>query len=257
MKKAESNTGIIIQARVGSTRLKEKMIKPFYGDYSILEILLQRFKKDAPDYIPFVIATTNKPSDDAIEKVANNYQVPVFRGSDEDVLQRFIDTAKHFRFHRIIRICADNPLMDVIGTMQLDEPNSQEDWDYIGFKVGDNKPSITSHLGFWGEWVTLKALEKIKHFTNERFYHEHVTNYIYMHPEIFNIRWENAPNVVFNRSDIRLTVDRQEDFELVAEIYKILKSLNLTLNIDNIIHIIDEHPEFLKRMAVQIKLNQK
>jgi spore coat polysaccharide biosynthesis protein SpsF len=257
MENTKSDTGIIIQARVGSTRLKNKMIRPFYKNNSILDLLIKRFKKELPAQIPFIIATTVKPGDDAIEEIATKHQVPVFRGSEEDVLQRFIDAATYYGFQKIVRICADNPLMDIEGTLGLYDPDDNNDWEYIGFKVKNAQPSITTHLGFWGEWVTLSTLKKIKNLTTEKLYHEHVTNYIYTYPESFNIKWKLAPDIVFNRSDIRLTVDSQQDFELVAEIYAILQSLNLPLTIENIIHVIDDHPDFLKRMAEQIMSNKK
>ncbi len=257
MRKNQEHTGIIIQARVGSTRLKNKMIKPFYQGKSILEILLERFEKEIVEDIPFVIATTMNQNDNAIAALAKSKQVPFFRGSENDVLQRFIDTAKYFGFEKIVRICADNPLLDIQGTLQLYDLKLSNNWDYLAYRVVGNKPSILSHLGFWGEWVTLNAFEKIRTATNEKVYHEHVTNYLYLHPELFKTELHDAPALVFKRDDIRLTVDRQEDFDIVAGIYEKLKSLSLPLTIVNIINVVDNHPEYLVRMAKQITLNKK
>lgn len=257
MEPKKNKTGIIIQVRVGSTRLENKMIKSFYEGRSILEILLERFKKENHRDIPFVIATTTKQSDNAIESLSETYEVPVYRGSEENVLQRFIEAAKQFEFDKIVRICADNPLLDINGTLRLYNSRKSDNWDYLGYRIEGDKPSILSHSGFWGEWVTLSALEKVYGRTREKIYREHVTNFIYTHPRIFNVELHDAPLLAFHRNDIRLTVDRKEDFDLVAEIYRSLQSLGLPLTVANIIRVIDDHPVYLEQMSKQIMLNKK
>ncbi|MDB4710952.1 hypothetical protein OAF16_04405, partial [Flavobacteriales bacterium] len=106
-----SETGIIIQARTGSTRLPNKIILPFYKEKGILELIVERINKYTD--IPIVVATTKNPKDDAIVKIASKNGVGCYRGSENNVLSRFIETAKKNNFKNIIRICADNPFLDI------------------------------------------------------------------------------------------------------------------------------------------------
>ena len=111
-----SETGIILQARTDSTRMPEKVILPFFQEKSILDLLLEKTKKLVA---PVVLATTLNPSDDRICRLAEKHEVPVFRGSENDVLDRFIQAARKFGFSKIIRVCADNPFLDFTGMQTL------------------------------------------------------------------------------------------------------------------------------------------
>ena len=106
------NLGIIIQARTGSTRLPFKMTLPFFNDRGILELLLSRLKK-AGLADKTIVATTENVRDDIICNIARNAGVSYFRGSESDVLDRFIQAANHYYVSKIIRICADNPFLDI------------------------------------------------------------------------------------------------------------------------------------------------
>jgi spore coat polysaccharide biosynthesis protein SpsF len=177
-----NNLGIIIQARTGSTRMPEKVIQPFYHDQTILDLLLEKAIKLN---VPVVLATTVNPSDERLCTLAEKHQVPVFRGSENDVLDRFIQAVRQFGFSKIIRVCADNPFLDLAGLQTLVTAFEQSDADYIGFQLAGNKPSILTHFGFWAEAVRLDALEKASILTSEKLYHDHVTNFILFLP----IRW--------------------------------------------------------------------
>lgn len=252
-----SNTGILLQVRTGSTRLPLKMIQPFYKGKSILEILLERYIGNSENKIPIVIATTKNPQDDVIEDIAKRYNVSCFRGSEENVLLRFIDAANHYGFNNIIRVCGDNPFFDFEGTLELLVNNSSNKYDYISYKVDHEKPSILSHLGFWGEVVTYDALKRIIDSTSNRIYLEHVTNYIYLHPDKFNIKLIEAPGKLGNRNDIRLTVDTKTDFEMNQILYQQIVKQNIPFVPQQIVKYIDQHLEFNQIMLDQIKINSK
>lgn len=254
MVKTIKNTGFIIQARSGSTRLPDKMLRPFYKEKSILEILADRFKVEA-EGVPFVIATTTNPLDDRIENRANLLGVKCFRGSEEDVLARFIDTAKEHGFETIIRVCADNPLFDIKGTLKLlDVENGT---DYTAYKLSGDKPSITTHSGFWGEIVQRETLERVAKHTSEKKYREHVTNFIYTQPDLFKVKLVKAPFNMFTRNDIRLTVDTLKDWNMVSEIYSKLIEIKQKLTVPNILNLVDENPDYLLGMKNQMALNTK
>ena len=180
-----------------------------------------------------------------------------FRGSENDVLQRFIDAAKHYNTSRIIRICSDNPFLELKSIEKLVERgNSQNEADYISFNIG-GKPSIKTHYGFWTEYVTLDALKKVKQFTSEQLYHEHVTNYIYGNPDMFNVQWIEGPDSILTHQDIRLTIDTPEDFENAQKIYSDICKSNPYPTIDEMVSYLDHHPYLYAEMKKQIIKNNK
>ena len=247
------NNGIIIQARTNSSRLPGKILLPFYKDENILELIIKRIKY-ATD-IPIVIATTQKESDNSIVKIAKNMKVDFFRGNEENVLARFIDCAKQYNFSSIIRICSDNPFIDTEDLLYLSKQNSS--YDYICFSI-NKQPTITSHTGFWAEKISLNALLKIQKNTTNTIYLEHVTNYIYEHPEMFNIKKnEISGNIKTNK--IRLTLDTKEDFiilkKIFSKIYKKKNGYNFTKY--DVLNHIEKNPTYLEKMMENIKRNEK
>lgn len=233
------------------------MTLPFYRGESILEIMIKRLKSDLNHDIPCLIATTKNLLDDEIENIANNLQINCFRGPENDVMLRFIQAAEVFGFNRIIRVCADNPLFDFKGTMILDLIGNKTEWDYIGYKLKNNKPTILTHSGFWGEVVSLHGLKKAHQETTTTFYKEHVTNYIYQNDDKFKVKLIDAPDCLFSRDDIRLTVDTKEDFRMMQEIYSRLLEEQISLVPETIIDFIDANPNYLIKMRNQIEANKK
>lgn len=249
-----SNLGIILQARTGSTRMPEKVILPFFEGKSILDLLIEKVKKLG---IPAVLATTVNPSDDRICDLATRHDFLVFRGSENDVLDRFIQAAKKFGFNKIIRICADNPFLDLAGMKTLIETFEKSDVDYLSFQLTGNKPSILTHFGFWTEAVRLIALEKAQQLTNEKLYHEHVTNFIYGNPQLFDVQFIQADPLVFSRTDIRMTLDTPEDFQVQQQIFATISKENPNFGIPEIVNWLDQHPEILEVMKKEIEKNKK
>ncbi len=251
-----NKTGIIIQARTGSSRLPGKMTLPFFEDQNLITLMINKFKQEA-GRTPFVIATTTASGDDIIVEICAKAGVPYFRGSENDVLDRFIKTAEHFRFETILRVCADNPFFDVASTLLLARMLSTGKVDYMGYEMDGNQPSIMTHIGLWGEAVTLKALVKTASLTNDSLYREHVTNYLYSHPQTFNIGLTPAPNGLGKRTDLRFTLDTPEDYELYRKIYRQLAARGSTNNPEALVKLVDENNDFRKVMKNQITLNTK
>ena len=249
-----SQLGIIIQARTGSTRLPEKVIQPFYHEQTILDLLLEKVKKLK---LPVVLATTINPTDDRLCTLAEKHEVPAFRGSENDVLSRFIQAANHFGFNKIIRVCADNPFLDLSALEFLAEQFNQSDADYLGYQLDGNKPSILTHFGFWAEAVQLEALERTAGLTSVNLYHEHVTNFIYGNPTLFSVQFIAADPVVFSRTDIRMTLDTLEDFEMQVKIYDAMSKENVNFDLREIVCWLDKQPEILEKMKLEILRNQK
>lgn len=249
-----SPIGIIVQARTGSTRMPEKVIQPFYQEQTILDLLLEKVKKLNR---PLVLATTVNPSDDRICRLAKKHGVDVYRGSENDVLDRFIQAARTHGFNKIIRVCADNPFLDVQAMQHLADRFALTEADYLGFELEGGKPSILTHFGFWAEAVNLSALEKAASLTDEKLYHEHVTNFIYGNPDLFNVEFIKADDLVYHRKDIRMTLDTGEDFLIQKKIYSTLIKENPNFGIREIVYYLDRHPEMLEVMKSEIQKNQK
>lgn len=247
--------GIIIQARYGSTRLPFKMVKKFYNNFGILDILINRLIY-AKLNIPIILATTNNLLDTKIVDIATKNNIIFFRGNEENVLNRFINAAKINKIDKIIRICADNPLLDIGYLKNMINKFKISDVDYWSYQLPNNKLTILSHFGFWAEGVKLSALEKIAENTNDSKYIEHVTNYIYLNKNKFDIHLEKLDNTNLHEN-IRLTIDTKSDFQIVKEIYYKIKKENINLNINNIIKMINENIIWQNQMKKNIILNEK
>lgn len=245
-------TSFIIQARLGSTRLPNKVLLPFFNEKNIITIIIEKLKRIPNSDI--IMATTSCERDQPLVDIANKLNIKSFCGSENDVLKRFIDAAHHFDAKRIVRICSDNPFLDLESMKALVEASEKSECDYISFKV-NGKPSIKTHFGFWAEYVTLEALEKVQATTNEALYHEHVTNFIYSHPNDYKIEWLNVPEALQGREDIRLTIDTQQDFIDAQDIYRHFGNEDTT--IEKIINFVDENPYLLTKMKGEISQNSK
>jgi spore coat polysaccharide biosynthesis protein SpsF (cytidylyltransferase family) len=242
--------GIIIQARLGSTRLPGKVTLPFYNGKGILELIIDNLSSNFKN-TPIIIATTNRQNDDEIFKLANDKNIKCFRGSENNVLDRFIQAAEYFGLTEIIRVCSDNPFLNISSLKFLINNFNKSEYDYVSFKTSNNIPIIKTHYGLWAEGVKLTSIKKIK--TENKTYLEHVTNYIYEHPidfkiKLFQIEEEN--------DSIRLTIDTKEDFLLNKEIFSEIVKID-NMDIKHFIKYISNNNIWLKKMREQIKNNKK
>lgn len=218
--------GIVIQARTGSSRLPSKIILPFVNNKSILEIVLDKFNIVDFQNIPKVLASSDTKADMILEKYAINAGYKFFRGSETDVLSRFINVGEKEKLTHLIRVCSDNPFLNtpsilvLINELKRKVETEGSRVDYLSFQNGQYIPTIKSHLGLFAEIVSLDALKNVATITNELVYHEHVTNYIYENSNLFNVCLLDAPHCVYNRFDIRLTIDDLNDFNMLANLYK-------------------------------------
>lgn len=252
MAETESNIGIIIQARTGSSRLPGKMIKTFYKDYTLIEIIIKNLLKCE---VPLVVATTKNESDNLIADIAQNSSIPVYRGDEEDVLNRFIGAATNAKISKIIRVCGDNPFIDTDALRTLIDRFRECECDYLCYTY-DNIPTIKTHFGFWAEGVSLKALQYIANVSTEKDDREHVTHHIYNHPNYFHIKRIPIPSYLHN-TNIRLTIDTEEDFELCKTIYQHMAERGLPITISTLYREIEGNVEWKKIMEYQINSNKK
>lgn len=248
--------GIIIQARSGSTRMPRKVLQKFSNNKSLLETVVDRVKQNSFN-LPVVVATTTSSSDNAITHVDLGSEVQFYRGSEENVLSRFADCCLSYGFDRCIRVCSDNPFIDPELIDRLVETsNANPEVDYISYSV-NGTPGIKLHTGIFTELISLKALRTVQESTEDSYYLEHVTNYVYeTTPQ--NLLLKFIPmDSLSEYSSLRLTIDTLQDFETCDEIIKQFTDNELDFSLPNIHKFISAHHKGLAAMKNQIELNKK
>lgn len=225
----------IIQARMGSERLPGKVIKEIKGIPMIIHILNRLKQSDKIDKT--IVATSTNPENDKLVEIVENDGGIVFRGSEDDVLKRYIDAAEQFGGKYIIRVTGDCPLISAEVIDALIDRFLAAEVDYMRVDVPN-----TFARGFDAEIFTREALLKAHQKATEARYREHVTLYMYEHPEEFSIAKMEAKKS-WNRPNYRLCVDTKEDFKVVERIYDALYDDNSYFTIDDIISFLDAHPE--------------
>lgn len=244
----------IVQARSGSSRLPGKILLPFSEGKSILELLIDKLL--TIEHSEVIIATSIAETNDIIEALAHKKGIYCYRGAENDVLGRFIQAAKTYNASKIIRICSDNPFLERESICRLRDYVMDNHCDYAGFDIF-GKPSIQTHYGFWTEFVTLDTLERIASLTDEALYHEHVTNYVYTHPDNFKICWLKGSEKLAGHEDIRLTIDTEDDFKVAQKVYQDLVAKTKYPTIKDVIDYLDKNPVHYQSMRNQIIKNSK
>ena len=241
---------IIIQARTSSNRLPNKVLKNFWNGKSVLEILIDELKEFFSD-IPLVVATTIKSVDSRIVDLSKSKDVIVYRGSENNVLSRFVDIVESSDYTHIIRVCADNPFLNMSSIKNLIDQLVDIDIDYLSYVNTDGTPVIKTHYGLFAEIISTRALIISNKMQNEPIYQEHVTNYIYDNPELFNIKYLQIPKCLYGRNDIRFTLDDDIDFNNLTKLYK--NTFGFKDSIERLIEYIDINTTYKDFMINNIK----
>ncbi|KAA6350046.1 hypothetical protein EZS27_002510 [termite gut metagenome] len=247
--------GIIIQARTGSTRLQNKILLPFYKDKRIIDILIDNITTAYPG-LCVILATTNCPQDDVLTGITHLKGINCFRGDEDNVLDRFIHAAGYFQIDRFIRVCSDNPFLRVDTFAMLFDTYTTSPADYVAYGFADGQPTIQTHLGLFSELTTTKSLQRIAVQTKKKLYLEHVTNYLYTHPDKFSIRLLSLPDCLEGRFDLRFTLDTPEDFTLLQQLYTTFRE-DTDGSIQALIQLVESRPDYHERMLNNIVQNKK
>ena len=229
---------------------------PIYKDYSILDIIAERIRHAHIDG-KVVLATGEGERNLPLKQEAEKNQLAFFSGSENDVLKRFIDCSSKFGFAKVMRICCDNPFLDSRLMKNLIE---QDDIavDYLSYEV-NGKPAILTHYGFFAEVISVEALAKIFDRTSDKLDREHVTRYIYNHPDEFKTKFVSAPEAIQKETNIRLTVDTKADFENASAVLNELMNSRAEFNysFDDVLKAVKKNPELRELMKSQIEENSK
>lgn len=228
--------GIIVQARMTSTRLPGKVLMDI-GGKPLLKFLIKRLKS-VNDNIDLIVATTRDKEDEKVIELCDSINVPYYRGQKENVLKRYIECARKFNIDVIVRVCSDCPFIDPNGINEL----------IIAYKkihkadLVHNKHKKGYPFGTGAELVTLNTLEIAEKNANKKHQKEHVLPYILENSDKFNIIKVNAPEYL-RRPNYYLTVDYPEDLKVIREIVSKIEGDNKEKTpLRKIVKLLDENP---------------
>ncbi len=228
---------IIIQARMGSTRLPGKSMKLLSGKPLLWHVVQRCKRAKRADLV--VVATSRNPEDDAIEKFCASETISCYRGSHDDVLSRYYETAKQVPAETIIRITSDCPLIDPGLIDDCARVFEKGGVDY----VSNVNPERTFPRGLDVEVFSFRALTQAHEEAREPYEREHVTPYLWQNK---NNQFSIGEPIVATssyRRPYRLCVDYQEDFDVMERIYREFYEEGEIISTLSAIAFLDAHPE--------------
>ena len=198
----------VVQARMGSSRFPGKMMAKL-GDQELMSWVLTRVC-DAKELDQVVLATSTSGDDDQLVEVASNFKVMVVRGSQDDVLDRFVQASRESKADLVVRVCADNPFVAAEEIDRLVVAHKSGSFDYscnhqqrLGNRYAD---------GFGAEVVSTSLLNEISKLSTQTTHREHVTSYVWDNSAKFRIQAVMAPSdLAF--PEIKLDIDTPEDLQ--------------------------------------------
>lgn len=240
------NTAAIIQARMTSSRLPGKIVAPILGR-PMLELLIERLRR-ARQVDHVIVATTANATDDVVEQLCARLGAGCFRGSEDDVLERVLGAAHAYGVELIVEITGDCPLIDPAVVDQLIEMYHEGGVDYVA-----NVLKRTYPRGLDTQVFPTTALEEVARLTQDPVDHEHVSLYMYEHPERFRLRnlESGLPERYWN---LRVTVDTPQDFALITAIYEELYLSHPDFRLSDVLALLDRRPDLV---ALNQEIQQK
>ncbi|MSU00119.1 cytidylyltransferase domain-containing protein [Tissierella pigra] len=227
-------TVVIIQARMGSTRLPGKVMMKLCGK-TVLEHVITRVKQ-AKEIDDIIIATTVQGDDNFIVEESKKLGVKFFRGSEEDVLSRYYYAAKENDADIVVRITSDCPLIDPKRVDEIIRFYKKYKYDLVT-NAGADLSQRTYPRGLDTEVFSFEELENAYIEAKKDYQREHVTPFIY----------ENSTNIFYYKNDIdyskhRWTLDTEEDFELINRIYEELYNGKHNFYLEEVLELFKRQP---------------
>jgi len=233
------NVVAIVQVRTGSTRLPAKILEDIMGK-TMLWHFFERIKKSKL-INKIVIATTTKERDNVVVEFAKENSFEFYRGSEDDVLDRFYQTARIHKADPVVRVTPDCPLIDPQIVDEVIKQFLESNYDYICNTYSmEGKPVYPP--GFDVEIFSYGALEKAWRGAKDLLEREHVTLYFRRHPELFKI---GSVGPKEDLSHIKLDVDYARDLKFVREIYKRLHKEGEIFYLEDILNLLKKYPALM------------
>lgn len=225
----------ILQARVSSSRLPGKVLRPLLGE-PMLARQIERLKR-AKRLDQLMVATSDHAADDAIADLCVQLDIPCFRGPLDDVLQRFYLAAIPFHPSQIVRLTGDCPLADPELIDELITLHLDGGYDYSSNCWDPSYPD-----GLDAEVVNFSTLQLLAENARTPTEREHVTYFIRRHPQRFKIgQLSRNPSL----AHLRWTVDEAADFDLVERIYQRLYPQQPAFTTQDILALLQQEPELV------------
>ncbi|APF27311.1 cytidylyltransferase family protein [Clostridium sporogenes] len=224
-----------IEARMTSSRLPGKVLMDFCGKPN-LQHIVERLKRSK--YIDeVVVATTTNKEDDPIIELCKKICCKYYRGSEEDVLLRVVEAAKSVNAKYIIEITGDCPVIDWRHSDQLVKMFFSSSYDYASNIIERSFPR-----GFDTQIFPVEVLDEVNRITRNPVDHEHVSIYIYTHPEKYKLlNWKADEKM--NHPEFEITLDTKEDYQFIKEIYETLYPQNEDFSAEDVVNLLIERPK--------------
>ncbi len=222
----------IVQSRLTSTRLPNKVLMPLgQSNKTIVEHICERMAM-SPCINKTIFAIPDTAQNDALYDFLTQHSIPVYRGSEDDVLARFYHCLQENPADIIVRATCDNPLVDWQHIQPMIQILTEQQCDYVSGKGFS--------LGTCVEVCSATALKKAYKEATTSAEHEHVMPYLYLHPDLFKLGvYENENK---SHRSFRLTVDCPEDYELMNCIYNALHK-GKPIPTEEAVRFLEAHPE--------------
>lgn len=234
----------ILQARMSSIRLPGKVLKPILGR-PMIGLQIERLKR-LKSIDSLIVATSDHSSDDELELVCEELGVRCFRGSLDDVLDRFYQTALSVEPDHIVRLTGDCPLTDPAVIDRVTRFYLDGNYDYVSNTIAPTFPD-----GLDAELFSFEALKRAWQEAKLPSEREHVTPYLYTNPSLFSIgSYREEPD----NSHLRWTVDEKKDLEFVSAVYEELYPTNPDFCMEDVLLLLQRRPE-LQALNEGIKRN--
>jgi spore coat polysaccharide biosynthesis protein SpsF len=237
-----------VEARMGSSRLPGKVLKPL-GGKPVLERLIERVSKSR--YLDeIIVATTTEKNDNAIADLCNLLGVKCYRGSENDVLGRVLKAAKSIDGDIICELMGDSPLIDPLVIDQSIVAHLSGNYDY----TSNFFPENTFPMGFAVQVFPVDILQRVAEITQDPIDRVHVSCFIYQNPKLFKLQGVAAlPQLA--ATDIRLSLDTKDDYKLICRVFEDLHKNNPDFLLKDIVQHLRKNPELLLINAHVIQKN--
>ncbi|NFG60643.1 glycosyltransferase family protein [Clostridium sp. CMCC3677] len=229
-----------IEARMTSSRLPGKVLMEYCGKPNLQHIVERLKRSKVIDDV--IVATTVNKEDNSIVELCKEIGCKYYRGSEEDVLLRVLESAKSVNADIIVEITGDCPMIDWRHIDKLVEIFFSGEYDYAS-----NTLKRTFPRGFDTQVFPVGILEKVNKLTKNPVDHEHVSLYIYTNPEKFRlINWEAEEKM--NYPEFEITLDTKEDYEFIKQIYEILYTKDSDFSAQDVIELLIKNSEMIKQL---------
>lgn len=224
----------ILQARMSSSRLPRKVLLPVLGKPMLARQIERTLLVKKIDTL--IVATSDESSDDSIEELCNSLDVACYRGSLEDVLDRFYQAAKKHPADHIVRMTGDCPVIDPDVVDEVIQLHIDSNSDYTS---NVSPPSFPDGLDV--EVMRFETLEHAWENAKKPSEREHVTPFIREHKNLKQANFKND----YDLSDYRWTVDEKEDYDLICVFYESLYVDNPKFNYHDILNYLEKNPDII------------